>query len=301
VARRGEVIRFLFTNVSNTRTLNLSFPGAKMKVVGSDAGNYEHEQWVESVVIAPAERYIVHVRFDVPGDVSLVNRVQGLDHLFGRFFYEADTLGVVHVGAEGATPDLARAFARLRADRAATADIDRYRKYFDKPVDHSLLLTIEGHNLPFVSRQLMMLDSAYFVSVEWSGTMPTMNWASTADQIRWVLRRSGYGQREHGHRLDVPSRRRPKAAPGERAPVDARHAAPDPPPWTAIPRSGGERRAQRQSRVERHGIDSRGIDGRPVGGPIESRAVDATLSRRRAPVGGDDDGFHGLALICPEL
>ena len=186
--QRGEVVRFLFTNVSNTRTLNLSFPGAKMKVVGSDAGNYEREQWVESVVIAPAERYIVHVRFDKPGDAVLVNRVQGLDHLFSKFFYETDTLGIVHVGTVPAKPDLGAAFATLRADTAASNDIERYRRYFDKPVDHSLLLTIEAHNLPFVSRQLMLLDSAYFVPVEWTGTMPMMNWASTSDQIRWVLR-----------------------------------------------------------------------------------------------------------------
>jgi suppressor of ftsI len=187
-AKRGEVVRFLFTNVSNTRTLNLSFPGAKMKVVGSDAGNYEHEEWVESVVIAPAERYVVQVRFDKPGDVALVNRVQGLDHLFSRFFYESDTLGVVHVAGERATPDLARTFASLRTDTAAVADIERFRRYFDKPVDHSLLLAIEAHDLPFVSRQLMLLDSAYFVPVEWTGTMPMMNWASTGDQIRWILR-----------------------------------------------------------------------------------------------------------------
>ncbi|HEY2378760.1 MAG TPA: multicopper oxidase family protein [Gemmatimonadaceae bacterium] len=187
-AKCGEVVRFLFTNVSNTRTLNLSFPGAKMKLVGSDAGNYEHEQWVESVVIAPAERYIVHVRFDKTGDVALVNRVQGLDHLFSKFFYETDTLGVIHVEKVPAKPDLAAAFRQLRTDTAATADIARYRRYFDKPVDHSLLLTIEAHDLPFVSRQLMLLDSAYFVPVEWTGTMPTMNWASSSDEVRWVLR-----------------------------------------------------------------------------------------------------------------
>lgn len=187
-AKRGEVVRFLFTNVSNTRTLNLSFPGATMKVVGSDAGNYEHEEWVESVVIAPAERYIVHVRFANAGDVALVNRVQGLDHLYGKFFYETDTLGVIHVDGAPARPDLGAVFATLRPDTAAANDIEHFRHYFDKPVDHSLLLTIEAHNLPFVSRQLMLLDSAYFVPVEWTGTMPMMNWASTADQIRWVLR-----------------------------------------------------------------------------------------------------------------
>ena len=66
--QRGEVVRFFFTNVSNTRTFNLSFPGARMKVVASDVGNYEREAWVESVVIAPAERYVVHVRFDRAGE-----------------------------------------------------------------------------------------------------------------------------------------------------------------------------------------------------------------------------------------
>ncbi|HET6577499.1 MAG TPA: multicopper oxidase domain-containing protein, partial [Gemmatimonadales bacterium] len=60
--RRGEVVRFFLTNAASARTFNLSFPGARMKVVGSDVGVYEREAWVGSVVIAPAERYVVHVR-----------------------------------------------------------------------------------------------------------------------------------------------------------------------------------------------------------------------------------------------
>src|SRR3989475_3263527 len=60
--RRGEVVRFYLTNASSARTLNLSFPGARMKVVATDAGPFEREVWVESVVIAPAERYVVDVR-----------------------------------------------------------------------------------------------------------------------------------------------------------------------------------------------------------------------------------------------
>jgi suppressor of ftsI len=193
-AKRGEVVRFLLTNVSSTRTLNLSFGGARMKLVGGDAGNFEREQWIQSVVIAPAERYIVHVRFDEPGDVALVNRVEGLDHLFGRFYGETDTLGIVHVDTARALPDLGAAFATLRTDSAATRDIDRYRRYFDRPVDKALVLSLETHNLPFVTRQLMVLDSAYFVPVEWTGSMPTMNWASTTDQVRWVLRDPATGK-----------------------------------------------------------------------------------------------------------
>ena len=94
-----------------------------MKVVASDVGPYERETWVESVVIAPAERYVVHVRFDRPGTVALVNRVRGLDHLYGRFFAETDTLGLVEVAPERMAKDLARGFAMLRTDTTVAARI----------------------------------------------------------------------------------------------------------------------------------------------------------------------------------
>ena len=192
VARR-EVVRFFLTNVSNTRTFNLSFPGARMKVVASDVGNYEREEWVESVVIAPAERYVVQVRFDGPGDVALVNRVRGLDHLYGRFFQEMDTLGVVRVGppirSGGGT-----AFDSLRTDTATRADIARYREQMARPVDRTLVLTMEAQGLPFFTRQIMQLDSIFFTPVEWSGTMPGMNWAATGDQVRWILRDAATGK-----------------------------------------------------------------------------------------------------------
>ena len=193
-AKRGEVVRFFLTNVSNTRTFNLSFPGARMKVVGSDVGNYEREAWVESVVIAPAERYVVHVKFDRAGEVPLLNRVRALDHLYGRFFDDVDTLGVVSVTGVAPGPDIGVAFASLRPDTAVQADIARYRRYFDRPVDRTLVLTMEAQGLPFFTRQIMQLDSIYFTPVEWSGTMPGMNWAATADQVRWVLRDATSGK-----------------------------------------------------------------------------------------------------------
>jgi suppressor of ftsI len=190
-ARRGDVIRFQFTNAANARTFNLSFPGARMKLIGSDAGHYEREAWVESVVIAPAERYIVDVQFNRPGTVVLANRVRGLDHFFNRFFVESDTLAEVWVSGTPADPgEGARGarFATARPDAAAAAGIDPYRRYFGRPPDHTLELTMESHGLPFVTRMLMQLDSSYFAPAEWSGTMPGMNWAATTAQVRWVLR-----------------------------------------------------------------------------------------------------------------
>jgi len=186
--RRGEVVRFYLTNASNARTLNLSFPGARMKVVATDAGPFEHEAWVESVVIAPAERYVVHVRFDKPGTVALVNKVIGLDHLFGRFYPEVDTLGVVTVGREPVRHDLGASFAVLGRDTATTRAMRSYRRFVDKAPDRTLVLTLQTHGLPFVTERLMQLDSIYFAPVEWAGTMPMMNWASTGRQVRWVLK-----------------------------------------------------------------------------------------------------------------
>jgi FtsP/CotA-like multicopper oxidase with cupredoxin domain len=186
--KRGEVVRFFLTNAANTRTFNLSFPGARMKLVGSDGGRYERETWVESVVIAPAERYIVEVRFDRAAEVALVNRVRGLDHLYGRFFDETDTLGLVQVSRRRIERDLSRNFDALSSDSAAVAELERFRRDAASAPEKRLMLTLKTEGLPPVTRRLMQLDSIYFAPVEWSGTMPMMNWASTGRQVRWVLR-----------------------------------------------------------------------------------------------------------------
>lgn len=189
-ARHGEVVRLYLTNVSSTRVFNLSLQGAaaRMKAVASDLGRYEREAWVDNITIAPAERYVVDVRFDQPGEVSLVNRVRAIDHILARFFEETQTLGVVHVSPERATPDHAAAFERLRRNADVTADIERYRPQFARPVDHELAITLETGDLPFPLRPLMNFESVYRHPVEWSGTMPEMDWVATGRAARWILR-----------------------------------------------------------------------------------------------------------------
>jgi FtsP/CotA-like multicopper oxidase with cupredoxin domain len=186
--KRGEVVRFFLTNAANARTFNLSFPGARMKLVGSDVSDYQREIWVESVVIGPAERYVVEALFDRPGRVALVNRVRGLDHLYGRFFDQTDTLGVVKVGSEWIGRDRRQGFGILRSDTAVAAEIERYRARAERAPEKTLTLGVETRDLPLLSQLLMQLDSIYFPPVEWSGTMPMMNWASTGRQVRWILR-----------------------------------------------------------------------------------------------------------------
>jgi FtsP/CotA-like multicopper oxidase with cupredoxin domain len=192
--KRGSVVRFLLTNVANTRTFNLHIEGARMKVVGSDISRFEREEWVESVVIAPAERYIVEAMFDEPGDFAITNRVRGIDHIYGNFFTEVDTLGWARVGDDAADRDFSAAFERLRENADVRADIDRYREHFNRPVDHTLVLALETDGLPFPVETMMRMDSAYFNPVEWTGTMPMMNWVSTGKEVEWIVRDGDTGR-----------------------------------------------------------------------------------------------------------
>lgn len=188
-AAHGEVVRLWLTNVSNTRVFNLSMRGAasRMKVVASDLGRFEREEWVDNIVISPAERYVVDVRFDEAGTVRLVNRVRAIDHMWGRFFPEEDTLGTITVENRVAEPVLDDAF-QLRENAEVVADIDRYRAYFDRPPDHTLHITVEPGDLPFPLLPMMSMESVYRNPVEWSGTMPEMDWVATGRQTRWILR-----------------------------------------------------------------------------------------------------------------
>ncbi|MCI0437059.1 MAG: multicopper oxidase family protein [Gemmatimonadetes bacterium] len=194
-ADAGEVVRLWLTNVSSTRVFNLSFEGeATMKVVASDLGRYEHEQWVDNIVIAPAERYVIDVRFERAGAVRLLNRVRAIDHLWGRFFDDIDTLGIVRVRDARARPDHAAAFGMLRSNQDVIADITRYRPHFERPPDHTLVVTLEPGNLPFPLTPMMSFESVYRNPVEWEGTMPEMDWVATARQARWILRDAATGR-----------------------------------------------------------------------------------------------------------
>ena len=94
---RGSVVRFYLTNVANTRTFNVVFGGATIKVVASDVSKYEREEWVESIVIGPAERYVVEVLFDEPGELAIDNSIQAIDDFMGRFHPHVKKLGTVRV------------------------------------------------------------------------------------------------------------------------------------------------------------------------------------------------------------
>ncbi len=201
---RGEVVRFLLTNAAAARPFHLVLGGAggpvPTKLVATDLSAFEREAWIDGVVIAPAERYLVEARFDTPGLLPVENRVRAVDPFYGSIFPDVDTVAFVRV-REGAAPPLqpgAPAFEALRVDSGVAAEIEALRPHFERPPDHELVLAMEVGELPFPLIPMMQLDSAFFQPVEWVSTMPEMNWPLTPREVRWILR-DGITGLENGH------------------------------------------------------------------------------------------------------
>jgi suppressor of ftsI len=199
----GDVVRFMLTNASNTRTFNLSIvpvdgqPDAAplpLKVVASDVSRFERETRVHSVVLSPAERYVVEAHFPTAGSWALVNRVQAIDHRQGVFFAENSRLGTITVGSDRAAADHSAEFETLRVHDDVVTDIDQYRDRFGDAPDLELVLSLETQDLAQPIIDAMLYDRVYAHPVEWAGTMPHMNWASSAQEVHWILRDAATGR-----------------------------------------------------------------------------------------------------------
>jgi FtsP/CotA-like multicopper oxidase with cupredoxin domain len=130
----GEVVRLWLTNTANTRVFNVTLPGARMKLVGGDSGRVEHEQLVESVLLAPSERAVVDVLVDRPGELALEH------HTPDRTY----RLATVTVGDEPATPSpAAREFELLRHAPELEAERQQLDRWLAAPPDKVLALVAQ--------------------------------------------------------------------------------------------------------------------------------------------------------------
>src|SRR5581483_4733380 len=132
-ARRGEVVRFYFTDTANTRVFNVMLPGARMKLVGADAGHYEREELVEAVLLAPSERVVVDVLFPDAGELELQHRTPEKTY----------RLASITVTEEAAEPSYADEHARLRTNRDMAELRDRIEPFLHAPPDKTLSFVAE--------------------------------------------------------------------------------------------------------------------------------------------------------------
>jgi FtsP/CotA-like multicopper oxidase with cupredoxin domain len=132
-ARRGEVVRFYFTNTANTRVFNATLLGAQMKLVGADAGHYEHEELVDEVLLAPSERVVVDVLFGEAGKLELEHRTPERTY----------RLASIEVVDEPPEPSFADEFARLRTNRDMAEQRERIDPFLKAPPDKTLSFVAE--------------------------------------------------------------------------------------------------------------------------------------------------------------
>jgi FtsP/CotA-like multicopper oxidase with cupredoxin domain len=132
-AKRGEVVRLYLTNTANTRVFNVTLPGARMKLVGADSGHYEHEQFVEEVLLAPSERVVVDVLFEEPGELTLEHRTPDRSYL----------LAGITVTGEQAEQALAEQSKDLRTNADMVAERKRITSYLEAAPDKTLAFVAE--------------------------------------------------------------------------------------------------------------------------------------------------------------
>jgi FtsP/CotA-like multicopper oxidase with cupredoxin domain len=126
-AAAGEVVRLCLVNTANTRIFNIALPGARMKLVGGDSGRYEHETFVDEVLLAPSERAIVDVLFGSDADVPLEHRTPEHVYDLGSFRVAGTAVG-----------DAARTFEALRTDPALAAERRSLGHDMQRPPDKVL-------------------------------------------------------------------------------------------------------------------------------------------------------------------
>jgi FtsP/CotA-like multicopper oxidase with cupredoxin domain len=132
-ARRAEVVRFYLTNTANTRVFNVTLPSARIKLVGGDSGHYEHEEFVEELLLAPSERVVVDVLFDEPGELTLEHRTPDRSY----------RLAGITVIDEPAAPDLRDQFELLRTNADLVAERERIKPYLEAEPDKTLAFVAE--------------------------------------------------------------------------------------------------------------------------------------------------------------
>ena len=132
-AKRGEVIRFYFTDTANTRVFNVMLPGAQMKLVGADAGHYEREELVEEVLLAPSERVVIDVLFPEPGELELQHRTPERTY----------RLASITVADEEVQPSYADGFTALRTNGDTAELREKIEPFLERAPDKTLSFVAE--------------------------------------------------------------------------------------------------------------------------------------------------------------
>ncbi len=186
--KQGERVRFYITNSANSRVFNFAIPNTRMKLVGSDNGKYEREEWIDAVTIGPSERQIVEIWFDTNGEYNIQNKTPEKTY----------TLGTIAVSQAPVTTSYLMV---PRTNQDVIDAINPLRPLFTKTPDKDIKLTLQmgsnstegnnsmgGHmmgNGQMMQNQQMAMGTPE--KIEWEDDMGMMNAQSTKESLKWKI------------------------------------------------------------------------------------------------------------------
>lgn len=190
--KQGERVRFYVTNAANARVFNFAVPNARMKLVGSDNGKYEREEWVDSVIIGPSERQIVEIWFEKDGEYKVENKTPQKSYSMGTIKVQQNPITTSYLLVPRVNQDFIDSLSPLRAQ-------------FGRPVDKDLKLTLQmgatnaqtgsqsGMGEHMMGNGQMMGNDKPAMSmgdvekIEWEDDMGVMNVMSTKKTLKWKI------------------------------------------------------------------------------------------------------------------
>lgn len=216
---QGEITRVYITNVANTRTFDIMFEGAEIKLVGGDTGRIEHEKMIESQIIGTSERYVMELYYKTPGTYPIVNRGKTMGTVI---VVPTDTNHQVAFSQlRSSTPDYADIRSNIKTLLAAKPDKNLRLDIEMKGVMGSMMNDAGGNQNGMMmggADDDMMREHCQMMTqmsgcepyldengeaehgqdgIEWEDDMAMMNQMSSDENIEWIIEDTDSKDRNH--------------------------------------------------------------------------------------------------------
>lgn len=220
---QGEITRLYLTNAANTRTFDMSFTGAKTKLVGGDNGRIEHEVVVNDVILGPSERSVLEVLYEKPGTYPIMHRGKKM----GTVVVNAGEVN--HVADFKQLRNSASDYSTIRAnvnsllaqnpDKRLRLDIEMKGVMGDMMQDmgdgkgSGMRMSSGSNNDDMMREHCQMMPEmagceSYLTSsssesvkddsgIEWEDNMSMMNQMSTNENIKWIIEDQDTNKQNH--------------------------------------------------------------------------------------------------------
>ncbi len=172
-----EVKKLYILNSANARPFRISIPWIKIKRIWGDNGYYQKEEFIDSLIIAPAERYIVDIYAEKAWTYTINHTGVG----------KPVSLGMIQVNENSGTKDIYKTDFLNLGTRSILENIPNLESYFTKKADKSITLQMSMKGMEWMGNMWGMMSMWDNDTIEWEDTMAMMNARSTDKSITWEI------------------------------------------------------------------------------------------------------------------